>query len=146
MKVLVLFLASAIYVGANQHHDLATVAHMVVADADTNHDGAISVEELKHELIAKWDRDANPTDMRVSKHDFLTQWTARYGDFHHDASVFFDKLDTNKDGQLSESDLLFHIFTLDPDLNGLVTPQEFEAFIMKNHPCGHHGKFGCGTA
>lgn len=55
------------------------------------------------------------TDNRVSEHDFVQQWTARYGDNHKDATTFFRNIDNFPDGELTEVDLLFHLGTLDPD-------------------------------
>merc|ERR1712074_99518 len=98
-----------------------------------NNDGTISVAEFDAELLGTWDANADQT---VFKAEFVATWVSKYGDCPNETNQFFDAMDVIKDGKLTEFDLLFQMGSLDSSGDGVVSVDEFKAFVHTKHPSG----------
>ncbi|XP_060553705.1 uncharacterized protein LOC132714797 [Ruditapes philippinarum] len=136
MKVLALCLSLVGCVFGVTHNDLATIVNMVIADTDVDMDGFISEAELANEFQNRF--DAN-NDGIILKNEFIHGWTTRYGDKHHHTDIFFDNIDLNGNGMIDLSDIEGNKVLTDTDADGMVSVEEYKAFIMAKHPCGDHG-------
>ncbi|KAH3718637.1 uncharacterized protein LOC127855490 [Dreissena polymorpha] len=120
------------------------VVDHVIADTDTNHDGLVSFTEFNVELLGQFDLDG---DGQVTRNEFVTRWTAKYGDNHHDTNKFFDNIDHNHDHILNEADLTAQWSELNLGIGQLLSASlgtlteirvdQFRHFIELNHPHGH---------
>uniref|UniRef100_A0A8W8KGS9 EF-hand domain-containing protein n=1 Tax=Magallana gigas TaxID=29159 RepID=A0A8W8KGS9_MAGGI len=75
----------------------------------------------------------------AEKQEFVKQWSHDYHDNPHVSGIFFDHLDLDQDGCLTQTDIDFNFRAMDAHGDHSVTEAEFASFLSAVHPSSTGG-------
>ncbi|ESO97754.1 hypothetical protein LOTGIDRAFT_152847 [Lottia gigantea] len=118
--------APCTHTNSAEHTEEQVIAR-VIALADHNNDGILSVTDLAAYFVINFDHNHNS---EVDKNEFILQWHETFHDEKAFAEHVFTHFDTNADNVLNLSDLFALNIRLDTDGNGTVTNKELESYLQ----------------
>lgn len=103
------------------------IARLVAANVDQDHDGNLTLTEIYNSLITRFDHDG---DGCAERQEFVKQWSHDYHDNPHVSGIFFDHLDLDQDGCLTQTDIDFNFRAMDSAHGDhSITEAEFASFL-----------------